>query len=127
MKSAVIILGGGTPKNFMLQTQPHIQEVLGLDEQGHDYFIQITDARPDTGGLSGATPGEAVTWGKVDPGQLNDCAIVYTDVTIAWPLLAAYMMERCRPRPLKGRYHHREASLNGLREAYRLGGRPSAC
>src|SRR6266404_4713887 len=66
-KSGVMILGGGSPKNFMLQTEPQIQEVLGIDEKGHDYFLQITDARPDTGGLSGATPAEAVSWGKIDP------------------------------------------------------------
>ena len=66
-KSGVFILGGGSPKNFILQTEPQIQEVLGIDEAGHDYFLQITDARPDTGGLSGATPQEAVSWGKVDP------------------------------------------------------------
>ena len=65
----MFILGGGSPKNFMLQTEPQIQEVLGLEESGHDYFLQVTDARPDTGGLSGATPGEAMTWGKVDPEQ----------------------------------------------------------
>src|SRR5436309_7453955 len=50
-RSAVFILGGGSPKNFMLQTEPQIQEVLGIDERGHDYFLQVTDARPDTGGL----------------------------------------------------------------------------
>ena len=65
-----MILGGGSPKNFVLQTEPQIQEVLGIAERGHDYFLQITDARPDTGGLSGATPGEAVSWGKVDPDKL---------------------------------------------------------
>src|SRR5262249_33941288 len=52
-KSGVLILGGGSPKNFVLQTEPQIQEVLGLEEAGHDYFLQVTDARPDTGGLSG--------------------------------------------------------------------------
>ena len=57
-KSGVLIVGGGSPKNFMLQTEPQIQEVLGIDERGHDYFLQMTDARPDTGGLSGATPAE---------------------------------------------------------------------
>ena len=66
-KSAIMICGGGSPKNFALQTEPQIQEVLGIDEKGHDFFLQITDARPDTGGLSGATPSEAVSWGKVDP------------------------------------------------------------
>src|SRR5205823_122638 len=71
-RSAIFILGGGSPKNFALQTEPQIQEVLGIDERGHDYFLQVTDARPDTGGLSGATPGEAVSWGKVDPDRLPD-------------------------------------------------------
>ena len=71
-KSGVLILGGGSPKNFILQTEPQIQEVLGLAESGHDYFLQITDARPDTGGLSGATPAEAVSWGKIDPEKLPD-------------------------------------------------------
>jgi deoxyhypusine synthase len=66
-KSAAFIVGGGSPKNFLLQTEPQIQEVLGIDEKGHDYFLQMTDARPDTGGLSGATPNEAVSWGKIDP------------------------------------------------------------
>ena len=63
-KSAVFILGGGSPKNFVLQTEPQIQEVMGVAENGHDYFLQVTDARPDTGGLSGATPSEAVELGK---------------------------------------------------------------
>ena len=59
-KSGALIAGGGSPKNFLLQTEPQIQEVLGIDERGHDFFLQLTDARPDTGGLSGATPNEAV-------------------------------------------------------------------
>src|SRR5437660_6663439 len=82
-KSAVMILGGGSPKNFMLQTEPQIQEVLGIDEKGHDYFLQITDARPDTGGLSGATPAEAVSWGKIDPDRLPDAVVCYLDSTVA--------------------------------------------
>src|SRR5260370_29115421 len=69
-KSGILIIGGGSPKNFVLQTEPQIQEVLGISETGHDYFLQITDARPDTGGLSGATPAEAGSWGKVDPDKL---------------------------------------------------------
>src|ERR1051325_9097716 len=74
-RSGVFILGGGSPKNFLLQTEPQIQEVLGIDERGHDFFLQVTDARPDTGGLSGATPGEAVSWGKVDPDRLPDAVV----------------------------------------------------
>ncbi len=99
--SSVFILGGGSPKNFMLQTEPQIQEVLGLTEAGHDYFLQFTDARPDTGGLSGATPSEAMTWGKVDPDKLPDSVTCYVDSTIALPLLTAYTLTRCARRPLK--------------------------
>ncbi|OLD43113.1 MAG: deoxyhypusine synthase, partial [Gemmatimonadetes bacterium 13_1_40CM_2_60_3] len=93
-KSAVMILGGGSPKNFMLQTEPQIQEVLGIDEKGHDYFLQITDARPDTGGLSGATPAEAVSWGKIDPDRLPDAVVCYLDSTVALPLLTSYAFAR---------------------------------
>jgi deoxyhypusine synthase len=100
-KSAVFMLGGGSPKNFILQTEPQIQEVLGLPESGHDYFLQFTDARPDTGGLSGATPQEAMTWGKVNPDQLPDTVTCYLDSTIALPLLTAYALARKQPRPLR--------------------------
>ncbi len=117
-KSGVLILGGGSPKNFMLQTEPQIQEVLGLDESGHDYFLQITDARPDTGGLSGATAHEAMTWGKVVPGNLPDSVICYTDTTIALPLLTAYALTRHAPRPWKRLYDRRESQYEALKAAY---------
>jgi deoxyhypusine synthase len=116
--SGVLMLGGGSPKNFILQTEPQIQEVLGLEESGHDYFLQVTDARPDTGGLSGATPQEAMTWGKVDPDRLPDSVICYTDSTIALPLLTAYALARRAPRPLKRLYDRREADYEALRQAY---------
>jgi deoxyhypusine synthase len=113
--SGVLIFGGGSPKNFMLQTEPQIQEVLGLDDAGHDYFVQVTDARPDTGGLSGATPGEAVSWGKVDPEKLPGTVVVYGDSTIVAPLLTAYALTRHDPRPLRRLYDRREAMLDRLR------------
>ncbi len=100
-KSAVVILGGGSPKNFVVQTEPHIQEVLGLEEAGHDYFMQFTDARVDTGGLSGATPSEAVSWGKIDPSQLPHAIVCYGDCTVYLPLLARYAVEQVGHRPLQ--------------------------
>jgi deoxyhypusine synthase len=124
-KSAVWILGGGSPKNFVLQTEPQIQEVLGLDEAGHDYFVQVTDARPDTGGLSGATPGEAVSWGKVDPEKLPGTVVVYGDSTIVAPLLAAYALTRHEPRKLRRLYDRREAMLDRLRADYVAKGAPA--
>ena len=117
-KSAVFILGGGSPKNFMLQTEPQIQEVLGIDERGHDYFLQITDARPDTGGLSGATPGEAVSWGKVDPDRLPDAVVCYVDSTIALPVITAYALARHEPRELKRLYDRRGELMDLLLTEY---------
>src|SRR5207237_6996311 len=113
-RSAVFILGGGSPKNFLLQTEPQIQEVLGIDESGHDYFLQNTDARPDTGGLSGATASEAMTWGKVDPDSLPDSVTCYTDSTIALPLLTAYALARHAPRPLRRLYDRRVSDYERL-------------
>ena len=107
--SSVFILGGGSPKNFMLQTEPQIQEVMGIEERGHDYFLQCTDARPDTGGLSGATPGEAVSWGKIDPENLPDCVVCYADSTITLPLITAYALTKAAPRKLKRLYDRRDA------------------
>jgi deoxyhypusine synthase len=117
-KSGVFIVGGGSPKNFMLQTEPHIQEVLGIDEKGHDYFLQITDARPDTGGLSGATPGEAVSWGKVDPERLPDTVVAYVDATIALPIVTSYALAKHKPRSLKRLYDRRQALLGLLYKEY---------
>ena len=118
-RSAVFILGGGSPKNFLLQTEPQIQEVLGIDERGHDYFLQITDARSDTGGLSGATPGEAVSWGKVDPDRLPDAVVCYIDATVALPIIAAYALARHEPRTPKRLYEHREEFMTLLMSEYK--------
>jgi deoxyhypusine synthase len=117
-RSAVVIFGGGSPKNFMLQTEPQIQEVMGIAEKGHDYFLQFTDARPDTGGLSGATPAEAVSWGKVDPDRLPDAVVCYTDSTIALPLLAAYALSRHEPREPKRLYRRRGEMMERLVSEY---------
>lgn len=117
-KSAAVIIGGGSPKNFLLQTQPQLHEVLGLEERGHDYFVQVTDARPDTGGLSGATPSEAVSWGKIDPEELPSTIVCYTDSTIALPIITAYVMNQCQPRALKRLYDRREEMLDKLRTDY---------
>jgi deoxyhypusine synthase len=114
-KSGVLIVGGGSPKNFALQTEPQIQEVLGIDEKGHDFFLQLTDARPDTGGLSGATPAEAVSWGKIDPDRLPDAVVCYADSTISLPLLTSYALANRRPRALKRLYDRRDEMMQLLR------------
>jgi deoxyhypusine synthase len=122
-RSGVLMLGGGSPKNFVLQTEPQIQEVMGIAEKGHDFFLQVTDARPDTGGLSGATPGEAVSWGKVDPDKLPDTIVCYVDSTVALPILTAYALATRPPRKPKRLYDRREALVEELgREFRRVGG-----
>jgi deoxyhypusine synthase len=127
-RSGVLIMGGGSPKNFVLQTEPQIQEVMGIEEKGHDYFLQVTDARPDTGGLSGATPAEAVSWGKVDPDRLPDAVVCYTDATIALPLLTAYALARHEPRKPKRLFRRRGEMVERLKQEFEaaLAGRDAA-
>lgn len=117
-RSGVFILGGGSPKNFMLQTEPQIQEVLGLEEAGHDYFLQVTDARPDTGGLSGATPQEAMTWGKVDPNQLPDTVTCYVDSTVFLPILTVYALANHDPRKPRRLIDRLESLMSELQAGY---------
>ena len=109
----------------MLQTEPQIQEVLGIDEKGHDFFLQITDARPDTGGLSGATPAEAVSWGKIDPDRLPDAVVCYLDSTVALPLLTSYALAVRQKRPLRRLYDRRRDLMDLLRTEYGRAGDPA--
>lgn len=125
-RSGVLILGGGSPKNFVLQTEPQIQEILGMEEAGHDHYLQFTDARPDTGGLSGATPSEAVSWGKVDPERLPDAVVCYCDTTIALPLLTAYAMARAKRRESRRLYDRLPELVQSLDAAYRESARGRA-
>jgi deoxyhypusine synthase len=118
-RSGVVIFGGGAPKNFLLQTEPQLQEILGVAEKGHDYFIQVTDARPDTGGLSGATPAEAVSWGKIDPDKLPDTVVCYADSTIVMPLIASYVLAKCKPRKPRRLYKRLPEMVDALRAEYR--------
>jgi deoxyhypusine synthase len=117
-KTGVILIGGGSPKNFMLQTEPQIQEVLMIPEAGQDYDINITDARPDTGGLSGAPPSEAASWGKIDPTKLDETVTAYVDSTVAFPLMAAYVIQTTTPKKLKRLYDRGEELRQKLIKSY---------
>jgi len=117
-KTGVLLIGGGSPKNFLLQTEPQIQEVLMIPEAGQDYDINITDARPDTGGLSGAPPSEAASWGKIDPTKLEETVTAYVDVTVAFPLLAAYVIQTTKPKKLKRLYDHGDELQEKLIKSY---------
>jgi deoxyhypusine synthase len=116
-KNGCVILGGGSPKNFYLQGQPTLWEVYGIPKGGNDYFIQFTTDQVVWGGLSGATPSEAVSWGKVNPGVLPDTVVAYCDSTIAFPLFAEYVVgsERAQ-RKRKELVHKRDALLAALKQ-----------
>ena len=115
-KNGCVILGGGSPKNFYLQGQPTLWEVYGIPKGGNDYFIQITTDQVVWGGLSGATPSEAVSWGKVNPGVLPDTVVAYADSTIAFPLFCEYACgHKNGRRKRKGLVHKRNALVAALK------------
>ena len=89
-----------------------------IPEVGQDYDINITDARPDTGGLSGAPPSEAASWGKLDPTKLDESVTAYMDVTVALPLIAAYVCQTTRPKKLKRLYDRGQELHEKLIESY---------
>src|ERR687887_1324111 len=98
--SGGIELGGGVPKNFFQQTGPALYQILKIKEGGHDYIVQLTDARPDTGGLSGATLQEGKSWGKIRTAHAGN-VVVYGDSSIYFPILCAFALSNCRSRKKK--------------------------
>ncbi len=117
-ENGVVEIGGGSPKNFYLQTQPTLWQILNDNRGGHDYFIQITTDSPQWGGLSGATPSEARSWGKVKDALVNN-VVVYSDATLAFPVLAAYVLETRKPRKRKTLYAKKDKLLAELSREYR--------
>ncbi len=88
-RAGAFLVGGGVPKNFILQA-------MLMTENGFDCAIQLTGDRPDLGGLSGATLDEARSWGKLAEGAR--AVTVYGDATITLPLMAAAVLERMEGR-----------------------------
>ncbi len=115
--SGGIELGGGVPKNFFQQTGPALYQILKLKDGGHDYVIQITDARPDTGGLSGATIQEGKSWGKIKTSHRNN-VIVYGDSSICFPIIGAYVLSECKKRPTKRLYSKKNAWVEEMKKEY---------
>jgi len=119
-KTGAVELGGGAPKNFYMQTQPMLSQIFDINKGGHNYFIQITADAPHWGGLSGATPSEAISWKKINPNELKNDVVVYSDVTIAAPLLFSYILSKKLKRKGKGLYSKRKKLLNNLEDAYNI-------
>ncbi|MFW6149641.1 MAG: deoxyhypusine synthase family protein [Atribacterota bacterium] len=117
-KTGAVQLGGGAPKNFYMQTQPMLSQIMDICMEGHDYFIQITADAPHWGGLSGATPSEAVSWKKVNPDEVKNNVVIYCDVTIAAPILFSHILSKNKGRRLKRLYLERDIHLDRLKRAY---------
>jgi deoxyhypusine synthase len=116
-RSGGLELGGGVPKNFFQQTGPALYQILKIKEGGQDYLIQMTDARPDTGGLSGATLQEGKSWGKIKTSH-KDNIIVYGDSSVYFPLLCSYVMSVCEPRKQKQIYDKKSAWIEEMKQIY---------
>ncbi len=116
-RSGGLELGGGVPKNFFQQTGPALYQILKIKEGGQDYLIQLTDARPDTGGLSGATLQEGKSWGKIKTSHKGN-VIVYGDSSVYFPLLSSYVMSVCKPRKHKRIYEKKNVWIEEMKEIY---------
>ena len=116
-KSGGLELGGGVPKNFFQQTGPALYQILRIKEGGQDYLIQLTDARPDTGGLSGATLQEGKSWGKIKTSHHGN-VIVYGDSSVYFPLLCSYALSVCEPRKHKEIYAKKDKWVQEMKKIY---------
>ncbi len=117
--NGVVEIGGGSPKNFYLQTQPMLQQML-IDKAsgGHDYCLQLTTDPPHWGGLSGATPSEARSWGKIRDAEKNN-VVVYSCASITFPLIARYVLTRVKPRPHRRLFPRLDEITGALRKMAR--------
>ena len=116
-RSGGLELGGGVPKNFFQQTGPALYQILKIKEGGQDYIIQLTDARPDTGGLSGATLQEGKSWGKIRTSHKGN-VIVYGDSSVYFPLLCSYALSVCSPRKQKRIYDKKDGWVEEMKKMY---------
>jgi deoxyhypusine synthase len=116
--NGVVILGGGSPKNFYLQTQPTLWQILDLNRGGHEYVLQISTDSPQWGGLSGATPSEAISWGKVQANMMKNHVVVYSDTTIAAPVVFSYALATRKKRKPKRLFRRLPEMYETLRKAH---------
>lgn len=116
-KSGGIELGGGVPKNFFQQTGPALYQILKIKEGGHDFIVQLTDARPDTGGLSGATLQEGKSWGKIKTSHRGN-VVVYGDSSVYFPILCAHVLTKCKPRNKKRIFKNKDKWVEEMKQNF---------
>jgi deoxyhypusine synthase len=116
---ATLILGGGVPKNFNLQPEPALGQVLGLPNvRGYEFDVQITTAPVTDGSLSSCPPAEAVTWGKVDKETYQQSTeSLPGDYSMMMPFIVKALLEKHGVRDATRLYEKRERLVETLRGA----------
>jgi deoxyhypusine synthase len=117
-KMAIWILGGGVPKNYTLQGEPLLDQILGVPTHGFDFDVQFCVDPVDNGALSSCPAGEGHTWGKVSAESVQYGSMyVHCDVTAVFPWLTYALLSDARvhkkPRRL---YDAREAAVKTLQK-----------
>jgi len=116
-KMAVVILGGGVPKNYTLQGEPLLGQIFFIDTDGFDIDIQISDANVHTGGLSGCPASEGHTWGKTSAECVINSVFCHGDVTQIFPLIAHAILQEGLSKPHLHLVQKREEVLGFLRDS----------
>jgi len=118
---ATLILGGGVPKNYNLQPEPALGQVLGLPNvRGYQFDVQIVTAPVTDGSLSSCPPAEAVTWGKVDKDTYQQSTeSMQADYSMVMPFLVKALLENHQRRDAYRLFEQREALCERLREDVR--------
>ena len=93
-----MVLGGGVPKNYNLQPEPALSQVLGLNDiSGYQFDVQIVSAPVTEGSLSSCPPAEAVTWGKVDRATYeSDTESMQADYSMIMPFIVKALLDNRR-------------------------------
>ena len=114
-KLAVWILGGGVPKNYTLQGEPMLGQILDVECDGFDIDVQFCVDPVDNGALSSCPAGEGHTWGKVSPEGVERSVYVHCDVTAVFPWVTYALMSRKGFKKKASRlYRQRKKALGAL-------------
>ena len=116
-QTGFIELGGGGPKNFIQQTGPTISQILNIPFEGAERGLQISTASEKEGSLSGCTFGESVTWGKYRVAQAERLVQIWGEYSVVFPLLGAFVLERCERRRSRSLVSHLPDNAKALEGA----------
>jgi deoxyhypusine synthase len=116
-QTGFMVLGGGGPKNFIQQTSPTISQILKIKFDGVERGIQIGTAIEKEGSLSGCTFSESVTWGKYRKVSDDKLVQIWAEYSLIFPILTAYVLERCEKQSLKKIIFHMPAHIENLEHA----------